>query len=130
MTISPDWTPPPPPPPDPAGSGKRPIRTGRIWAGIGIAVGAHLFTILVGWIAALLISGEKVVNFLLVTGAAQVVLAIAALAVGITLIVKGRDGGIGVGIVIGWAVGLIISPVIGFGVCVTLVNSGNGGTFG
>jgi hypothetical protein len=127
MTVSPDWTPPPPPDPG-VGGGKRPIRTGRVWAGIGIAIGAHLLTILIGWIAALLLSGEKVVNFLFVTGAAQVLLAIAALATGITLIVKGRDGGIGVGIVIGWAVGLIISPVIGFGVCVTLVN--NNGSFG
>jgi hypothetical protein len=126
MTVSPDWTAPPPP----GQAGKRPIRAGRIWIGIGIAIGGHLLTILIGWIVAVLISGEQVVNFLFVAGAGQVVLAIAALTAGIILIVKGRDGGIGVGIVIGWAVGLIISPVVGFGVCVALVNSGNGAVIG
>lgn len=129
MTVNPDWT--PPPPPDP--SGKRPIRPGRVWIGIGIAMGGHLLTILIGWIASLIFSspgggGEPaVLNFLFIAGAGQVVLAIAALIVGIVLIVKGRDGGIGVGIIIGWAVGLIISPILGFGVCVSLVNSGDGG---
>ena len=128
MTVSPDWT--PPPPPEQAGSGKRPIRPARVWLGIGIALGAHLFTILIGWLAALLFSGEDVVLFLFVSGAAQILLAIAALVVGIILVVKARDGGVGVGIIIGWAVGLIISPIVGFGVCVSLVNSGSGGMFG
>ncbi|HZM79067.1 MAG TPA: hypothetical protein VFC19_25335 [Candidatus Limnocylindrales bacterium] len=130
MTVSPDWTPPPPPPPDPGGSGRRPIRPGRVWTGIGIALGGHLLTILIGWLVAILISGEQVLNFLLVATAGQILLAIAALVVGIILTVKGQDGGIGVGLLIGWAVGLIISPVIGFGVCVSLSNSGSGGLFG
>ena len=126
MTVSPDWTPPPPP----EAAGKRPIRTGRVWTGIGIALSGHLLTILIGWVIALLISGEPALNFLFIAGGGQVVLAIAALVAGIILTVKGRDGGIGVGLIIGWAVGLIISPVIGFGVCVSLVNSGGGGMFG
>jgi hypothetical protein len=124
MTVSPDWTPPPPP----QASGRRPIRPGRIWVGIGAALGGHLLTILIAWIVALGVSGEKPVNFLFVAGIGQVVLAIAALAIGITSTVRARDGGIGVGIIIGWAIGLIISPVIGFGVCVSLVNGD--GTFG
>ena len=129
MTVSPDWT--PPPPPEQAGSGKRPIRPGRVWTGIGIAMGGHLFTIFIGWLVAVLISGEEALNFLLVSGAGQILLAIAALVVGIILVAKGRDGGIGVGIIIGWAVGLIISPIVGFGVCVALINTGSsGGLFG
>lgn len=126
MTVNPDWTPPPPP----QQAGKLPTRPGRIWIGIGISVAGHLLTILIGWIVAVSISGEEVVNFIFVAGAGQLVLAIAALTVGIILIVKGRDGGIGVGIVIGWAVGLIISPVVGFGVCVALINNGNGAVIG
>jgi hypothetical protein len=58
----------------------------------------------------------------------QAVLAIAALTAGIILAVRGRDGGIGAGILIGWAVGLIIGPPLGFGICVTLLNTG--GMFG
>jgi hypothetical protein len=133
MTVNPYWTP-PPPPPEPAGSGKRPIQTRRVWAGIGIALGGHLLTILIGWLASLIFSsaGEsretQALNFVFIAGAAQVVLAIAALVVGIILAVKGRDGGIGVGIIIGWAVGLIISPVVGFGVCVAIINGS--GAFG
>jgi len=124
MTVSPDWTPPPPP----EASGRRPIRPGLLWIGVGIALGGHLLTILIGWLVALNVSGEAPVNFLYVAGIGQVVLAVAALAYGITATVRARDGGIGVGIIIGWAIGLIISPVVGFGVCISLVD-GNG-TFG
>lgn len=134
MTVSPDWT--PPPPPEQAGNGKRPIRTGRVLAGIGIAIAGHLLTILIGWIVSLFYQSPSggndtaVLNYLFVAGAGQVILAIAALTVGIILTVKGRDGGVGVGILIGWAIGLIITPVVGFGVCVLVINSGGGGLFG
>ncbi|HEX6684819.1 MAG TPA: hypothetical protein VF062_18585 [Candidatus Limnocylindrales bacterium] len=120
MTVSPNWTPPEPPRP---ADGKQPIRPGRMWTGIGLALGAHLLTILVGWIVALTMSGEAAFTFLTVAAIGQVVLAIAALVAGTILAVRGRDGGIGLGIIIGWAVGMIISPVIGFGVCVSLVDS-------
>lgn len=121
MTVSPDWT--PPPPPQNTGDGKRPIRPGRMWTGIGAALGGHLLTIIIGWIVALTISGEPAFTFLFVGGIGQVVLAVAALVTGIILAVKGRDGGLGLGIIIGWAVGMIISPVVGFGVCVSLVDA-------
>src|SRR5262245_36803936 len=112
MTVSADWT--PPPPPGPAGDGKVPIRAGRVWVGIGIAMSGHLLTILIGWLAGFFSGSggdEAALNFLFVAGIGQVILAIVALTAGITKTVRGRDGGVGVGIIIGWAVGLIISPI-------------------
>jgi hypothetical protein len=109
---------------------KRPIQAKRILAGIGIAFGGHLLTILVPWAVAAVVkpgSIDVASTFLMLALIGQVVLAIAALATGITLAVK-RDGGIGVGILIGWAIGLIISPILGFGVCVSLIN--NNGIYG
>jgi hypothetical protein len=127
MTVSPNWT---PPPPEPAGETRRPIRTGRLWAGIGVTMAAHLLTIIIGWGSAFLISGEPAVTFLLIVGIGQLLLAIAAVTYGIVQTVRARDGGVGAGVIIGWAIGLIISPFIGFGVCVSLVNSDSGGMFG
>jgi hypothetical protein len=98
-----------------------------VWLGIGIAFAGHLLTILIGWILAVVMSGESVALFLFVAAIGQIVVAIAALVVGIILVVRGQDGGVGVGLIIGWSIGLIITPIIGFGVCVALVNSTDGG---
>lgn len=127
------WTPPPPPPSyqgpgQPAASA---IRPGRVFIGVGIALAGHLLTLAVAWILAVLFSsatsndevavgGDRAVFFLVAASIAQVLLMIVALAVGITMAVR-KDGGIGIGIVIGWAVGLIVSPVVGFGVCVAIL---------
>jgi hypothetical protein len=126
---TPGWIPPPPPPT----SGRVAIRPGRVFIGIGIALAGHLLTVGVAWLVALLFSNgdeysvdeNRLVLFLFAATIAQVVLMVLALAVGITLAVRNNgDGGIGVGIVIGWAIGLIISPVVGFGVCVALLSAG------
>lgn len=104
----------------------RPTQPRKIWLGVGIALLAHLLTIVIPWGIALVISGEPAANFLALALIGQVIVMIAALAVGITLTVK-REGGVGAGILIGWAIGLMISPVIGFGVCVSLID---GSVFG
>ncbi len=109
---------------DPRGNQPR-----KMWLGIGIAALGHLLTIVIPWGAALAMSGEAAGNFLALALIGQVILMIGVLAVGITLAVK-RDGGVGVGLLIGWAVGLLISPIVGFGVCVSLINQSGGGPFG
>jgi hypothetical protein len=115
--------------PVPEGEGRKSrIRAGRLWTGIGEALAGHLLTILIGWGMALASPDEAASTFLVIAGIGQVLLAILALGIGITLTVKGNDGGLGVGIIIGWAVGLIISPIVGFGVCVSLIKES--GTFG
>jgi hypothetical protein len=132
MMVGPDSTPPPPP----EQADKHPIRPRRIWTGIGVALSGHLLTILIGAFASLIFSspgggGEvAVLNFVFIAVIGQVILAIAALGIGIFRMVKGQDGGVGVGIIVGWAVGLIISPVVAFGVGVSLVNSSTGGMLG
>jgi hypothetical protein len=124
------WYPPPPPPqPGPGGSG---IKPGRVFLGVGIVLGIHLLTLVLAWVIALIfasdglgssVSGDRAGIFLIVALVLQGLLMIAALTVGIILAVR-KDGGIGIGIIIGWAVGIMISPVVGFGVCVAIL-SGN-----
>ena len=46
----------------------------------------------------------------------QAVVFLGCLVTGIILTVK-HDGGIGVGLLIGWAIGVIVAPIVGFGVC-------------
>lgn len=121
MTVEPNYIPP-----------MRPVEPGetrpganqpkRIWLGVGLALLGHAVTIVVPLVVSQVVSGEAAANFLVLALAGQVILAIVALAVGITLAVK-RDGGVGVGLLIGWAVGLIVAPVVGFGVCVALIGS-------
>jgi hypothetical protein len=53
---------------------------------------------------------------------------IGCLTFGIIWIAK-YDKGIGVGLLIGWAVGALVLPVVGFGVCVWALNQG-GASFG
>jgi hypothetical protein len=114
--FGPQWTVPPPPP-----SGDRPIRGGKVAAGIGVAIAGHLVTIGVVVLGILLTSAAA---WLVVALALQVALFAACLTIGIVWIVK-RDRGFGLGLLIGWAVGVIVLPVIGFGVCVALLNQGS-----
>jgi hypothetical protein len=111
-----------PPPPRPAQS----IRGGRVGAGIGIAMAAHVLTIAPIVLGALLDDEGIAVDIgfpVLLIG--QAVVFFACLIVGIVLTVR-QDGGYGVGLLIGWAVGLLTVPVAGFGICVTVAN----GVFG
>ena len=124
------WNPPPPPPQP--GSGGSGIKPGRVFLGVGIVLGVHLLTLVLAWVIALIfasdgvgssVSGDRAGIFLTVALVLQGLLMIAALTVGIIMAVR-KDGGIGIGIIIGWAVGIMISPVVGFGVCVAIL-SGN-----
>ena len=117
--FGPQWTVPTPPP-----SGDRPIRGGKVAAGIGVAILGHLVTIGIA-VLGILASAQASLAWLTVALAAQVALFAACLTVGIVWIVK-RDRGFGLGLLIGWAVGVIVLPVVGFGVCVALVNQGSG----
>ncbi|MBB5867243.1 hypothetical protein F4553_000622 [Allocatelliglobosispora scoriae] len=123
----PQWVPPPPP-----REHQQTVRPGRVFIGIGIAIGAHLLTVLASWGLAVLVvqpsgasdytnDSDRAGFFLMAALIGQVIVFIAALTVGIILTVR-KDGGIGLGILIGWAVGLIITPVVGFGVCVSLIS--------
>ena len=116
MTFGPQWTVPPPPP-----SGDRPIRGGKVAAGIGVAIAGHLVTIGVAVLGILLTNAAA---WLVVALVLQVALFAACLTIGIVWIVK-RDRGFGLGLLIGWAVGVIVLPVVGFGVCVALINQGS-----
>ncbi|MFI5907147.1 hypothetical protein [Dactylosporangium sp. NPDC051541] len=107
------WTVPPPPPPP-----KPPIRTGRVFAGIGIAFGAQVVAVLIG----VAIAAAVGVAGLWVEIVLQVVLFIACLALGIIWIAH-KDRGIGLGLLIGWGVSVLIFPVIGIGVCIALLNN-------
>lgn len=118
MTPPPDgWTVPPPPP---SPGGDRPIRGSRVTLGIGLALLGHLVTVALAipsftssdehglWLGAALIG--------------QAVLFLVCLVLGIVLTVRG-DRGIGIGLLIGWAVGIIVLPVVGFGACVVALRS-------
>jgi hypothetical protein len=120
----------PPPPPGsfevPRGIGPRPrrqIRGGRVAAGVAIALGGHVLSIVVAVVGVAAGSEELAWTGLLVMLGAQLLLALACLVVGIVLTVK-QDGGIGIGLLIGWGVGLLIAPVAGFGLCIAALNAG------
>jgi hypothetical protein len=94
-----------------------PIRGGRVAAGIGIALAAHLATLLV-LVLGLLVDNDDVAGAgVLTLLVGQFIAFVVCLTVGIVRTVR-QDGGVGVGLLIGWAVGLLIVPVAGFGLCV------------
>jgi hypothetical protein len=109
-----------PPPPRPP---RRPVKGARVVAGVGIALAGHLLTLVV-LAAGVAIGNSEVVGagFVIILGG-QFLLLVVCLAVGITLTSR-QDGGIGVGLLIGWAVGLLVTPVAGFGLCVAALDSG------
>jgi hypothetical protein len=122
-----DWNVPPPPrPPRPPST----IRAKRVWAGIGVATLAHLLTVLLP-VATLAADGGAMGDLtgyaLIAAMIGQVIIFVGCLTVGVVLTVK-NEPGFGVGLIIGWAVGLLVAPVVGFGVCILLLrNVGVGG---
>ncbi len=104
-------TPPPFPPP------ARAIRASAVWAGVGLGLLGHL--LLAGVVAAALWGPGDSLDEILLSGSlvGELVLVITVVTAGTLLIVKGHRG-LGLGLFIGWAAGLIALPVIGFGVCV------------
>lgn len=95
------------------------IRSPRVWLGIGLAAVGHALTIGVILAAVAANRGQEMaaLNGLVAGFVAQAVLFLVCLVAGILLIVRG-DRGLGIGVVIGWAVGLLVAPVVGSGVCV------------
>jgi hypothetical protein len=125
MTYPPggDWTVPPPPlPPGP----ERPIRAKRVFAGIGLAVLGQVVAVGLGILAIYLgarssDSDNALVGFS-VGIVLQVLLFIACLVFGIVWIAR-KDRGLGLGVLIGWAITVLVFPVAGIGICVTILNS-------
>lgn len=112
----------PPNPQHPGRPQRRPVKAGRVFAGLGIAIAAHLLTLVVA-LAGLAAGSDDVIWAGLWIGlGAQLLVFLACLAVGIILTVR-QDGGIGIGLLIGWAVGVLIIPVLGFGLCVAAYNN-------
>lgn len=86
----------------------RSIEGRRVAVGAGISIAAHLVT-LVPMLGVFVDTGAAVAGvFLFVV--AQVLLLVAVLIVGIVRAVK-RDGGLGVGLLVGWAVGFVLALV-------------------
>ncbi len=85
---------------------RRPIERRRVTIGVGIAIAAHLLTLL-PMLGVFADTGAAIAGAFLFF-VAQVILFVTLLVVGIVRTVK-QDGGLGVGLLIGWAVGLVIS---------------------
>jgi hypothetical protein len=96
---------------------RRPIAFRRVAIGFGIAVGAHLLT-LVPMLFGVVHRSWGPTGALVFFGL-QVLLFPTLLVLGIVGTAR-QDGGIGVGLMIGWAIGVIVS----FGGCVALINAG------
>ncbi|GAA3338588.1 hypothetical protein GCM10020358_19220 [Amorphoplanes nipponensis] len=104
-----------PPPP-------RPIRARAVWSGVGLAVLGHL--LVAGLLAVVLWATGDGLGQLFIGGSllGQLVLFATVTTAGTVLIVKG-DRGLGLGLFIGWAAGLIVLPVVGFGICVAAISA-------
>ena len=118
------WSVPPPP-----GPPERPIRTRKVLAGIGLAVLGQVATIGLGLVAILAFSqtgdNENALLGLWAEIVLQVVLFVACLVLGTVWIAR-KDRGLGLGLLIGWAVSVLVFPVAGIGVCIAIVNSQTG----
>jgi hypothetical protein len=114
-------TPLPHPPPAP----RERIRGSRVAAGIGVALGAHFLTV------GAMVVGIATDNSDFAAGAGLVVLLAGQAVVFLVCIILGivltarREPGFGVGLLIGWAIGVIVAPLAGFGICVWAVNNLN-----
>jgi hypothetical protein len=99
-----------------------------MWLGITIALVGHLATVAAGTVYGVLLGGDDagaVFGGLVAGLIGQVVLFVACLVAGIVLNQRG-DRSLGNGLIIGWAVGLLVAPVVGFGVCVLALRRAGG----
>lgn len=115
----PQWGAAPPPPP-----GARPILGRRVAVGIGLAMLAHLISIGAA-VLAIVVAGQTSAGstaWLVAPLGAQLLVFVGCMVLGILGIVRG-DGGVGLGLLVGWALGIIVLPVIGFGICVAALSS-------
>jgi hypothetical protein len=92
----------------------RPIRASRVWAGIGLAALGHLVAICASFGVNAAISSTG--GFAVVLPVAELLVFAACVGGGIAALARG-DRGLGVGLLVGWAV----SAVVFAGVCVALI---------
>ncbi|GAA0721504.1 hypothetical protein Drose_07730 [Dactylosporangium roseum] len=115
-----NWTVPPPP------GEERPIRGKKVFAGIGLAALGQVAAIGLGVLATFLFAmsenSENALFGVYLEILLQVLLFLACLILGIVWIAR-KDRGIGLGLIIGWAVSVLVFPVAGIGVCIAIVNS-------
>jgi hypothetical protein len=112
----------PPNPQQPWAPQRRPVKGGRIVAGVAIALVAHLLTLVVASAGVAAGDGDVILAGVYIGLGGQLLVFLACLVVGIILTVR-QDGGIGIGLLIGWAVGVLIVPVVGFGLCIAALNN-------
>jgi len=119
------WTVPPPPPP----GGDRPIRGRKVAAGIGLAALGQVLTIGLGVGSIFLLgsfgAGDAAIYGIYIEVILQILLFLGCLIFGVVWILN-RDRGIGLGLIIGWAVSVLVFPVVGIGVCLAVVNAYSG----
>lgn len=118
MTVDPQWSTPPPPPGQPFGGGREPIRAVDVWVGIAMATLGHLLTIVIT-VVALAFRGDV---GLIVGFGSQAVLFVACLTLGIVALTRQVRRGLGLGLLIGWGVGVIVLPVVGVGACIYMLS--------
>lgn len=125
MTLPPpsDWTVPPPPPPP---GDQRPIRGRKVAAGLGLAALGQVAAIGLGLLVTIALgqteNSENAWLGVYLEILLQVLLFIACLVFGIVWIAR-KDRGIGLGLLIGWAVSTLVFPIAGIGVCIAILNS-------
>lgn len=112
----------------------RSVAARLVWRGVGLGLAGHALTMLLPLLVALAIgvspgSGRSSTSdalsvFVLGGIVAQLFLFATALVSGVRRIIR-RDGGVGAGILIGWAAGIPASLVAGIVICVMLAEAGN-----
>jgi hypothetical protein len=105
--FSPQWTTPRPP----RGAEGRPVRGWRVTAGIGLAVLGH--AAIVGVASLVSVLGHSVGGLWIVIPAEAALLAV-CVTLGVLLLAHG-DRGLGLGLLIGWAVALLVAALLWFG---------------
>lgn len=110
-----DWT--TPKPPEVPSVRHRPIRGRRVALGVTLALLGHLLTVGLGFTAAQFDSRP---DWLTLWVLAQGVLLIGCVIAGVLLLTRG-DRGIGLGVLVGWAGGAVLIPVIAVAVEIVLL---------
>jgi hypothetical protein len=112
------------PPPTPPAPRER-IRGSRVAAGIAVALGGHVLSIVALVVGIATDNSEFSAGAgLIALVAGQIVVFLTCIIIGIVLTAR-REPGFGVGLLIGWAVGAIAAPFAGFGICGWAVNTFN-----
>jgi hypothetical protein len=105
------------PPNQQPGPPRRRIQGRWVAAGIAAALLGHLAAIALLFVDP---NGDNGIVYALV---GEVVVFLACVAGGITaLAMRSGNPGLGVGLLVGWAVGVVVLPAIGFGLCVQAMN--------